>query len=198
MHQADYKSKHYTVFTYKQIFLHVSITNLNEILLKTRPAHQRPINVWTLSQLLAVGCSHGTSVQNANRGSNLWVDVLLQPTSDSQVDLLGLGRCGSLPGPNCPDRLVGQDNLAPVGDVGQHGGQLIEADFCGLSSFPLVQLLANAGYHLQPVLQSESHLLANELVSLPEDIPSLRMPQNDPVDTTVLYHGGRKLPYHLR
>merc|ERR1719483_1674200 len=176
MHQADYKSKHYTVFTYKQISLHVSITNLNEILLETRPTHQRPINVWTLSQLLAVGCSHGTSVQNANRGSNLWVDVLLQPTSDSQVDLLGLGRCGSLPGPNCPDRLVGQDNLAPVGDVGQHGGQLIEADFCGLSSFPLVQLLAN------------------ELVSLTEDIPSLRMPQNDPVDTTVLYHGRRKLP----
>ena len=43
-----------------------------------------------------------------------------------------------------PDRFVGKHNAGPVGNVGQHGGQLGEHNLLGLAGLALFQLFSEA------------------------------------------------------
>ena len=104
------------------------------------------------------------------------------------MDLLGLLGGGSLPGTDGPDRLIGQNNLAPVGHVVRDGLQLPETHFGGLASLSLLQLLPDARDHIEAGADGKGDLLTNELVGLAEHVPALGVAKNNPITSAILDH----------
>lgn len=102
------------------------------------------------------------------------------------MDLLGLLGGGDLAGADGPDGLVGDDDLAPVGDLGLQGGELGGDDVEGLAGLALVQALAATPYDADAVLGGVLGLGGHDLVALAEDRSPLRVAQDGPVDAAVL------------
>lgn len=102
------------------------------------------------------------------------------------MDLLGLLGGGDLAGADGPDGLVGDDDLAPVGDLGLQGGELGGDDVEGLAGLALLQALAAAPYDADAVLGGVLGLGGHDLVALAEDRSSLRVAEDGPVDAAVL------------
>jgi len=170
------------------------IDDLDEVWLETGSAHQEPVDVWLGTEF--GGCAGGdtASVNDSGVGRHLGGDVVLEPLAEVVVDFLGLGGGGGLAGTDGPNRFIGEDDPAPVGDVGLHRGQLGEHNLLGAAGFPLGQLLSEAGDHLEPFCERKADLLADELVGLAEDVASFGVAEDDPLAAEVLDHGGGDLP----
>ena len=95
---------------------------------------------------------------------------------------------GSDTGSDSPDGLVSDDNLAPVFNLLADGVELTGIDCVGLASLTLVQLLANASHHAQVVVEGNLDLVGDIQVALTEDVASLTMTEDDPVQAEVLEH----------
>ena len=100
-----------------------------------------------------------------------------------------LGR-GSHTSSNGPDGLVSDHNFAPVIDLLADSHQLSRVDSCCLSSLTLVKLLADAGHDVEVLVKCGLDLGCDDLVGLTEDVASLAVTENDPVETEVLDHSG--------
>merc|ERR1719234_2589080 len=163
-----------------------SIHYLNEVLFQRSPSNKTAINVRTGCKLSAVAGTHRAPIQDPGGLSHSRGHIGRQPTSQCQVHLLGLLWTGSLASANCPNRLVGNHHLAPVSHILGNCCQLTEANLISDPSLTLLKFLTNAREDIHPSLQSESNLIPNKLISLSENIPTLRVAQDHPVSTTVL------------
>lgn len=154
--------------------------------LQTGTANQETINIWLLAKLLAVLLADTATIQDAGLVGNGLAHVLGQPLADGGVDLLGLLSGGDLAGADGPDRLVGDDDLAPVGDLGLQSSELGGDDAESLAGLTLFEALAAAPYDADAVLGGVLGLGGHDLVALAEDSSSLRVAEDGPVDATVL------------
>mmetsp|Transcript_54924 Transcript_54924/g.111624 ORF Transcript_54924/g.111624 Transcript_54924/m.111624 type:complete len:207 (+) Transcript_54924:636-1256(+) len=104
------------------------------------------------------------------------------------MGLLGLIRSGNLSCANCPDRFVGNDNLAPVLwlQLLDHRIQHPLVHLVGLAGLPLFQQLPNGQNNLESSCKSLGHLLGNILVGLTVLRATLRVAQQSPLDSSVL------------
>jgi hypothetical protein len=105
------------------------------------------------------------------------------------VDLLGLLSGSNLASADSPDGLVGNDNVGPVGDLGLEGLELLRDEVDGLASLTGLEGLAAAPDDLEAVLSGVLGLGGDRLVRLAENLTTLRVAENDPVDVAVLELG---------
>lgn len=105
------------------------------------------------------------------------------------MDLLSLLSGGDLAGANGPDGLVGNDDLAPVGDLRAEGLELLADDLDGLASLTLLEGLTAAPDDADAVLGSVLGLRGDNLVRLPQDGAALGVAKDGPVDVAVLELG---------
>lgn len=105
------------------------------------------------------------------------------------MDLLSLLSGGDLAGTNRPDGLVGNDDLAPVGDLTLEGLELGGDVLDGLARLTLLKALTAAPDDAQAVLGGVLGLVGDDLVGLAEDGSSLGVAQDGPVDVAVLELG---------
>merc|ERR1719188_2064442 len=174
--------------------LHVGVDYLHKVGLKAGAANETAIYIGTGGQLAAVGRGHTTSIQDPQVLGYLDAHVILEPLPECSVDLLCLRGRRGLARADRPDRLVSQYHAGPVCDMVGDGLELREANLLCLARLPLLQLLADAGQHLEAVLEAELDLLADERVALTQDVPPLRVAENDPLAAHVLDHAGADLP----
>jgi len=154
---------------------------------------EEAIDVGLLNQGSGVGVSHGATVQNSSLLSGLLGDVLGEPGSHGRVRLLGLLGGSGLASADGPDGLVSDNDLGPVLDVLADGSELSGVDLVGLVGLSLVELLADAGHHVEAVLEGELGLQGNDVVGLAEDVAALGVAEDDPVDGGVDGHLGGEL-----
>jgi hypothetical protein len=109
------------------------------------------------------------------------------------VDLLGLLSGSNLASADSPDGLVGDDNVGPVGDLGLERLELLRDKVDGLASLTGLESLAAAPDDLEAVLGGVLGLGGDGLVGLAEDLTTLRVAEDDPVDVAVLELGDRDL-----
>lgn len=109
------------------------------------------------------------------------------------MDLLSLLSGGDLASANGPDGLVGNDDVAPVGDLVLEGLELLGDVLDGLATLTLLKALTAAPDDAQAVLGSVFGLGGNNLVGLANDGSSLGVAQDDPVDVVVLELGNGDL-----
>lgn len=105
------------------------------------------------------------------------------------MDLLGLLSGSNLASADSPDGLVGNDNVGPVGDLGLEGLELLRDEVDGLASLTGLEGLAAAPDDLEAVLSGVLGLGGDRLVRLAENLTTLRVAENDPVDVAVLELG---------
>lgn len=109
------------------------------------------------------------------------------------MDLLCLLNSGDLASANGPDGLVGNDNLAPVVDLGTDSSKLLLDDGDGLASLTLLEGLAAAPNDTNTALGSDLGLVGDDLVGLTEDGAALGVAQNGPGNAAVLKLGDADL-----
>lgn len=102
------------------------------------------------------------------------------------MDLLGLLSGGDLASADGPDGLVGNDDLAPVGNLGLEGLELLLDDLDGLASLTLLEALTTAPDDAQTVLSGVLGLGGDDLIALAENGATLRVAKDGPVDVDVL------------
>lgn len=105
------------------------------------------------------------------------------------MDLLGLLSGSNLASADSPDGLVGNDNVGPVGDLGLEGLELLRDEVDGLASLTSLEGLAAAPDDLETVLSGVLGLGGDGLVRLAENLTTLRVAEDDPVDVAVLELG---------
>lgn len=109
------------------------------------------------------------------------------------MDLLGLLDGGDLAGADGPDGLVGDDDVAPVGDLGLEGLDLGGDELDGLAGLAGLEALTAAPDDLQAVLGGVLGLGGDDIVRLAEDGSALRVAEDGPVDVAVLELSNRDL-----
>uniref|UniRef100_A0A6B2LFC0 Uncharacterized protein n=1 Tax=Arcella intermedia TaxID=1963864 RepID=A0A6B2LFC0_9EUKA len=163
------------------------INNLKEfVTLQTGTSHQKPINVGLLSELHAVLAIDATTIDDADLVGHALAHVLAEVLADLGVDSLGNLRGGHFAGANGPHGFVGNHHRAPLrGLQGLQHLQLRKDHLLRLPGLPLRQGLAAAEDHPQAALQRKARLLPNHPNVLLEDMPPLRVPQDDPLDPDI-------------
>lgn len=156
-------------------------------------ADEETIDIGFLADLSTVLLCDTTTVQDTSLIGDLIADVLLQPLTDGLVHLLSLLSGGDFAAANCPERLVGDDNLGPVGDLGLESSELVAHDLNGLAALALLDALTAAPDDVEAVLGGELGFGGNNLVALLENCAALRVTQDGPVDVAVLELGDRDL-----
>lgn len=70
---------------------------------------EEPIDVWHLRQSLAVGNIGGAAIDDASGGNDHGVDVLVDPATNGNVDVLYLFEGSNFPYANGPHKLIDDD-----------------------------------------------------------------------------------------
>ena len=148
-------------------------------------ADKEAVDIGLLAELAAVLLVNAAAVEDAGLVGDLVADGL-EPVANGLVHVLGLLGGGDLAGANSPDGLVGNDNLAPVGDVGLEGLELLADDLNGLAGLTLLEAFAAAPDDAEAVLSGVLGLEGDGLVRLLENGAALRVAQDGPVDASVL------------
>ena len=91
---------------------------------------------------------------------------------------------------NGPDRLISNDNFAPILNFSTDCGELSSVHCISLSGLSFIKLLANASHNTEIVLEGYLDFAGNDLVGLAEDMASLAVAQDDPVETEIFDHLG--------
>jgi hypothetical protein len=105
------------------------------------------------------------------------------------VHLLSLLGRSNLAGPDSPDGLVSNDNLAPVRDLGLERLELLGDDLDSLPGLALLQALAAAPDDANAVLGSELGLGGDIVIRLLQDGAALRVAEDSPCDAKILELG---------
>ena len=179
--------------TYSHFVVVAGANNLLEGILEGSSTNEESINIWLLDQLVGVLVGHRSSVQDAGLVSGLLRDVGLEPSTDDVVSLLSLLWRGSDSSADGPDWLVSNDDLAPVLDLLADGSELSGVDLVGPARLTLVELLTDASNDLEVIVEGHLDLLGDSLVGLAEDVTALTVSEDDPVEASVLEHGGTGL-----
>lgn len=101
------------------------------------------------------------------------------------MHLLRLLSRGNLAGANGPDRLVRNDNLAPVLDVALQALELLGDNLDSLSGLALLKGLTTAPDDGDAVLGGVLGLLGDDLVGLAQDCAALGVAENGPGDGQI-------------
>ena len=101
------------------------------------------------------------------------------------MNLLCLLGASDLAGSNSPDWLVGDNDLAPVGDLGGDGSELLGDYFDGGAGFTLLEGLAAAEDNADTAIESSLGLGGDEGVVFAEDDSSFRVAEEGPFDTAI-------------
>ena len=159
--------------------------------LERSASNEEAINIRLLAQLATVLFIDTTSIKNASLVGDLVANILGQPLSGGLVYLLSLLSGGNFTGANGPNRFVGNDDLAPVADLGLQGGELAAHNLDGLASLTLLERFAAAPNDAKTVLSGVFGLGGNYLVRLGEDGTTLGVAQNGPCDVAIGKLGDR-------
>lgn len=109
------------------------------------------------------------------------------------MDFLGLLSGGDLAGTDGPDGLVGNDNVAPIRDLGLERLDLLGDKVNGGASLADLEALAAAPDDLEAVVKGVLGLGGDNVVRLAEDGSALRVSEDGPVDVAVLELGNGNL-----
>jgi large subunit ribosomal protein L43 len=155
-------------------------------------ANEETIDVGLLAELATVLLVHAATIQDAGLIRDLGTDAL-KPAADSLVNLLSLLSGSNLASANGPDGLVGNDDLAPVGDLGLEGLELSADNLDGLAGLALLQALAAAPDNTEAILGCVLGLGGDDGVGLVEDGAALGVAENGPGDLAIGQLGDRDL-----
>mmetsp|Transcript_1558 Transcript_1558/g.4757 ORF Transcript_1558/g.4757 Transcript_1558/m.4757 type:complete len:248 (-) Transcript_1558:183-926(-) len=170
-----------------------STDDLRETWLARGSSDQETIHVGQLTQGLAIGRVDGATVENPDRICHLAAANIPYDSPDLEVSFLCLQGCGDNACADGPDRLVGDDHLAPVLDLGDDGVHHPLVHRVRLALLALLQELADAEDHGE--LRRLRHLDLHRagLVVLPVLGPALGVADDGPVDADVLELPGADL-----
>lgn len=101
------------------------------------------------------------------------------------MNFVNLFNCGIFTCSNCPYRLVGQNNVFPVSNMGKDSIQLLFNNFDCFVSFTLGQCLSETIDDLHSCFESIFNFFCNYFISVSEMSPSFRVPDDDPGDVDV-------------
>jgi hypothetical protein len=149
---------------------------------------EETIDIGLLAELTTVLLVDTAAVQDPGLLGDLVADAL-EPVTDGLVHLLSLLSGGDLASANGPDRLVGNDDLTPVRDLGLESLQLLADDLNGLASLTLLEGLAAAPDDTNAGLSGDLGLGSDEVVGLVEDGAALGVAEDGPGDVAVLELG---------
>lgn len=169
------------------MFLCCAVDNIDEAGLERCASHKEPINVMDFNQFHAILFGDTTSVDDSDALSSSR-DVLGQVLSDPGVDFVDLLGGGDFACSNSPDRLVGKDDMSPLlgFDFGGYSVELPLDDLLSLLGLPLGESLPEAGDDVESPLECGFDLFPDDLIGLAEQRPPFGMPDDDPVDPSVL------------
>lgn len=153
--------------------------------LQAGAANQETIDILLLGKLLAVLTVDAATVEDAGLLSDLIADLTLEPGADGGVNLLCLLDSGNLASANSPDRLVGNDNLAPVADLFADSSELLLNDSDGLAGLALFEGLAATPDDTEAALSRALGLGGDNLIGLAEDGAALGVAQDGPGNPAV-------------
>lgn len=158
--------------------------------LERSATNEEAINVGLLAQLSTVLVADTASVQDSGLLSDLGADAL-EPVTDGLVNLLRLLGGSDLASTNGPDGLIGNDNLAPVGELRLEGLKLLGDDLDGIASLTHLQTLAAAPDDAEAILSGVLGLGRDNIIRLVEECTALRVAKDGPGNVAVreLRHG---------
>mmetsp|Transcript_80217 Transcript_80217/g.211445 ORF Transcript_80217/g.211445 Transcript_80217/m.211445 type:complete len:396 (+) Transcript_80217:145-1332(+) len=165
---------------------HASRDDVGEGRLQGCTAYEEAVDVGLGDELLAVLRCHASAVQDTHAIGDLLGHSAGNHLADGRVSILGLFGSGHLARADGPHRLVGDDNLLPVLDLGVHRVQLALVDFIRLAGLALLQQLANAEDHGDAGLLALLDLRRGDRIGLPELRPALGVADEGPLDRHVL------------
>lgn len=164
----------------------MAVDNIGESWFQRSTANQEAINVYLLAQVLAVLLRDTATVDDSGLLCNLLANLLLQPSSDSCMDLLGLLSGGNLAGTNGPDGLVGDDNLRPVCHLFLDSLQLACDDLNGLVGLSLLKRFTTAEDNTDSAVQSSLGFRCYKGIIFLQNHTALRVAKESPGDVAVL------------
>lgn len=153
--------------------------------------NQEPIDILLLDQVLGVLLSYRTTVDNTDFVG--WLARSLQVFPEPAVHLLSLLWSGSQTSSDGPDWFIGQDELIPPNAVNLsllnkflERVKLPLDDVLGLVSLPLFDGLAETEDDVEFALEGNGNFISDKLIVLAEQVPSLGVAENGPIDSGVL------------
>src|SRR3954452_7060550 len=159
-----------------------------------RPADEPAVAVGQREQLVRVVGLHRAAVDDPHPLGRLLGAVADQRAAEAERILGLLGR-RDLAGPDRPDRLVGDHDVAEalVGDLAQVLLDLVAQVSLGVARLALVLGLTHAEDRDEPGVERRLHLLRQRTVGLAEVLAPLGVPEHDAVDPELDEHRGRDL-----
>jgi len=87
---------------------------LKHFRLERSPAYQSSVDIILLHKDVYILRFNRATIQYSYLGGNIFLIYVCQQISDKAVCFLGLVLCGSFPGADCPDRLIGHNKPGAV------------------------------------------------------------------------------------
>mmetsp|Transcript_104148 Transcript_104148/g.299743 ORF Transcript_104148/g.299743 Transcript_104148/m.299743 type:complete len:290 (+) Transcript_104148:121-990(+) len=153
--------------------------------LERGPAHEEAVHVRLRDELLAVLRRHTAAILDAHLLRHLGGNLLLQEGADGRVRLLRLVRRSHLARADGPDGLVGDDDVVPILDLRDDGGELALVHLVCLPRLALLQHLADAQDDLDALLLADLDLLRRDLVGVAVLGAALGVADERPPDAEV-------------
>ena len=153
------------------------------------PPTSAPSHVGQRQQLGGVVGLHASAVEDAG-APRLVTRAVGHEGADEPAGILGLFGRGDLPGPDRPDRLVGDDHVAEavLRHIVQTFLHLVAQLALGVAAIALLLGLADAEDRQQAGLQRRGNLGLERPVGLPEQLAALGMPEDDAVHVELGQH----------
>lgn len=171
----------------------VGVNYRDEVRLERGSSYKKAVNVSLASKFVSVGWLDRTTVNDASGFCYFRVDVSREPCAKGCVDFLGLLRGSNLSGSNGPDRLVGNNYIAPVCDGGGNGGELALVDLNSLPCLALFEQFADASYNGEALGNGVRRLIRDNFISLLENGTAFGMSGDHPWDSHIDDHVGGDL-----
>lgn len=162
-----------------------SSDDIEEVGLEGSATDEETIDIGLLEKISGVFTVDRTTILNTGLSADFLRHILAQPATDKSMSILSNFRSSSLTSSNCPNRLIGNDDAAPVLYRALECFKLSLQDIIGLLSLSLSKGLTDANNRVETNFLSLRDLGSDQFIGLTVVSSSLRVTDNDPVDIEI-------------